>query len=92
MSAPRYKPRRHYRTRRSSRERVAIDPSRDLGATALDRPLVHVPAIAPPRTASARPPEEPPRLPVSLAWWVALVLLGCLLSGALFGAALALLG
>ncbi|MCA9608095.1 MAG: hypothetical protein KC619_20945, partial [Myxococcales bacterium] len=48
-NAPSYRPRACFRTRRSASERVALDPARDFGATALDRPRIDVAKIRPPR-------------------------------------------
>lgn len=61
---PRYKSRKHYRTRRSSSERIAICPSIDFGATALDRPIVGALVFRAPSAAPSDPAWAGGRLPL----------------------------
>lgn len=85
MDRPRYKPSSHYRTRRSCRERIALCPSADLGATALDRPIIGV--LLRPRAPSARRCAAVPTVP-RLVFWVIGV---CVAAGVVLGAVLGLL-
>lgn len=87
---PTYAPRARYRTRRSASERVAIDPAKDFGATALDRPQIDIP-IRPPRRTRARPPAPRwyERRGVLLRLGVA-VLSACAVAGCCAGGLLAL--
>lgn len=87
---PRYRPRAAYRTRRSAAERVAIDPTRDFGATALDRPRIDVPTLRI-RACRVAPPHWLDR-PGALRRLVALVLLTCGVGGGAIGTVLALVG
>lgn len=85
---PRYGSRARYRTRRSASERVALDPARDFGATALDRPRVD-PSMFPPRSIPALEVHwlDQPGVVRRLA---AAVLLACGAMGATLGALAAL--
>ncbi|MEZ4338104.1 MAG: hypothetical protein R3B82_15905 [Sandaracinaceae bacterium] len=87
---PRYRPRAAYRTRRSAAERVALDPTRDFGATALDRPRVDLPTLRL-RACRVRPPGHWLERPGTLRRLVAAVLLGCAALGGAIGAVLAVL-
>ncbi len=88
MPTPRYRPRAAYRTRRSAGERVALDPTRDFGATALDRPLVDLETL---RLRACRPP---PRhwldRPGAVRRLVAAVLGACAVGGGAIGTVVAL--
>jgi len=89
MASPRYKSRSQLVTRRSCRERVFACPSDDLGATALDRPLLIFEALP----WVAAPPSRPRSCPPARrgAGWLAAVFLGgCLAAGAASGAVLSL--
>jgi hypothetical protein len=88
VPAPRYRPRACYRTRRSAAERVAVDPKRDFGLTALDRPRLDD-ATLPLRPRRAAPAHWLDR-PRAIRRVALAVLLGCALTGAAVGALLAI--
>lgn len=86
--APRYRSRSCYRTRRSAAERVAMDPKRDFGLTALDRPRLDA-VTRPLRPRRASPPHWLDR-PRAIRRLALAVLLGCALCGVAVGALLAI--
>ena len=86
---PRYRCRASYRTRRSASERIALDPARDFGATALDRPRLDPRLLARARSVPALRVHWLDR-PRAIRRLAACVLLACGAMGAVFGALVAL--